>query len=132
MASKRINVVGILVILVGAFMLLNGIAVLTANTQGLGGFAHDVSKAFGGSGNTVNIVIAVIELIAGALLIISRFISIGVVDSFLRIALFIFWIVVMVLSLILGGNINRIDTLGWWISLVNQSIILVILWMIKD
>lgn len=132
MATKKLNIAGILVILVGAFMLLNGIAVLTANTQGFGGFAHDVSRAFGGSGNSVNIVIAVIQLVAGALLIISRFVSIGVLDSFLRIALFIFWIVVMVLSLVLGGNINRIDTLGWWIALVNQSIILVILWMIKD
>jgi hypothetical protein len=39
---------------------------------------------------------------------------------------------VMVLALVLGNNIKAIDTLGWWISLVNHSIILVILWMIKD
>ena len=30
MASKRLDIVGILIILVGAFMLLNGIASLTA------------------------------------------------------------------------------------------------------
>ena len=101
-------------------------------SQGLGGLSHDVSRAFGGSGNTFNIIIAVVEIIAGGLLIISRFASIGALDSFLRIAIFIFWIVVMVLSLVLGGNIEKIDTLAWWISLVNHSIILVILWMIKD
>lgn len=132
MASKRLNIVGILIILVGAFMLLSGIASLTGNTQGLGGLSHDLSRAFGGSGNTFNIIIAVIQIIAGGLLIISRFASIGALDSFLRIAIFIFWIVVMVLGLVLGGNIERISTLAWWISLVNHSIILMILWMIKD
>ncbi len=130
--SKGLNIVGILIILVGAFMLLNGIAALTGNTEGLGGMSHDISRAFGGSGNTFNIIIAVIELVAGALLIISRFASIGALDGFLRIAIFIFWIVVMVLALVLGNNIKAIDTLGWWISLVNHGIILVILWMIKD
>jgi hypothetical protein len=130
--SKGMNIVGILIILVGAFMLLNGIAAVTGNTQGLGGLSHDVSRAFGGSGNTFNIIIAVVEIIAGALLIVSRFASIGALDSLLRIAIFIFWIVVMVLGLVLGGNIEKIDTLAWWISLVNHGIILVILWMIKD
>lgn len=132
MASKKLNIVGILIILVGAFMLLDGIAALTNSTQGIGGLSHNVSRAFGGSGNTVAIIFAVIELIAGALLILSRFTSIGVLDSFLRIGVFIFWIIVMVFSLILGGNLNAIDTLGWWISLVNQLIILTILWMIKE
>jgi hypothetical protein len=132
MSSKGLNIAGILIILVGAFMLLSGIAAFTGNTQGLGGFTNDVSKAFGGSGNTFSIIIAVIEIIAGGLLILSRFVSIGALDSFLRIAIFIFWIVLMVLSLVLGNNIKNIDTLGWWISLVNQSIILVVLWMIKD
>jgi len=132
MSSKRLNTAGILIILVGAFLLLSGIGSLTGNTRGLGGFANDVSKAFGGSGNSFNIILAVIEIIAGGLLLLSRFVSIGVLDSFLRIAVFIFWIVLMVLSLVLGGNIENINTLGWWISLVNQSIILVILWMIKD
>jgi|GEM_PF-1854097 len=132
MSSKGLNIAGILIILVGAFMLLSGIAAFTGNTQGLGGFTNDVSKVFGGSGNTFSIIIAVIEIIAGGLLILSRFVSIGALDSFLRIAIFIFWIVLMVLSLVLGNNIKNIDTLGWWISLVNQSIILVVLWMIKD
>jgi len=132
MASRKFDLVGILILLVGAFMLLNGIAALTGNTQGLGGVAHDVSRAFGGSGNTLAIVIAVIEIAAGGLLIISRFASIGALDRFLRVALFLFWIVVMILGLVLGGNIKAVDTLGWWISLVNHSIILVILWMIKD
>lgn len=130
--SKGMNIVGILIILVGAFMLLSGIAALTGNTEGLGGMSHDISRAFGGSGNTLNIIIAVVEIAAGALLILSRFTSIGALDAFLRLGVFIFWIVVMVLALVLGGNIKGIDTLGWWIALVNYSIILVILWMIKE
>jgi hypothetical protein len=132
MGSKNFNVAAILIILVGAFMLLSGIAALTGNTTGAGGFFHDFSRAFGGSGNTVNIIFAVVEIAAGALLILSRLMSIGSLDKLLRLVIFIFWIVFMVFNLVLGRNINAIDTLGWWISLVNHSIILVILWLIKD
>lgn len=132
MASKTFNIVGILIILVGAFMLLNGIDALTGSTRGLGGMSHDISKAFGGSGNSVNVIFSVIEIAAGALLILSRFMSIGALDNFLRIIILIFWIVLMLFGLVLGGNIKAIDTLAWWSSLVNHSIILVILWMIKE
>ncbi len=129
--AKRINVIGILIILVGAFLFLDGIDTLTGNTRGIGGLSHDLSRMFGGSGNTVNIIFAIIEAASGALLIISRFISIGALEGFLRIAVFLFWIMLMVFTLILNGNIEAIDTLAWWSSLVNHSIILVILWMIK-
>ncbi len=130
-SSNGLNLVGILILLVGAFMLLDGIDALTGNTHGIKGLSHDVSKAFGGSGNTVNIIFAVIELASGALLILSRFISIGALNGVLRIFIFIFWLVLMVFSLVLGGNIDNINTLAWWSSLVNNSIILIILWMIK-
>ena len=113
-------------------MVLDGIATISGSTQGIGGLSHDVSRAFGGRGNTGDIIFGVIELIAGALLVISRFASLGALDGILRVAILIFWLVYIVLSLILGGNINAIDTLGWWTTLVNHLIILVILWMIKD
>ncbi len=130
--AKGLNIVGILVLLVGAFLVLDGIDALSGNSQGFGGMGHDVSKAFGGKGNTANIIFAVIELVAGALLIASRFMSLGSLDGILRIAILIFWIVYILLALILGGNIKAIDTLAWWVTLVNYCIILVILWMIKE
>jgi hypothetical protein len=132
MGSKSLNIIGLLIILVGAFMLISGIDAFTGNTKGVGGLMNDISRSFGGSGNTVVIIFAVIEIIFGALLIISRFASIGALDNFIRIAVFIFWIVIMIFSLVLNGNIKNIDTLAWWGALVNQSIILVILWMVKD
>ncbi len=131
MSGRGLDVIGILVILVGAFMFLDGIDALTGNTRGIAGLSHDISRALGGSGNTANIIFAVIEAAAGALLIISRFMSIGALEGVLRVAVFIFWLVLMVFTLVLGGNIKAIDTLAWWSSLVNHSIILVILWMIK-
>ncbi len=130
--SKKMNLQGVLVLLTGAYMLLGGISLLTGNTQGLAGFSHDISRAFGGSGSTVNIILAVVEIVAGALLIMSRFIALGSLDSVLRVAVFIFWIVLMVFELILNNHISAINTLGWWTLLVNRSIILIILWMIKD
>ena len=132
MASKAFNVAGILILLVGAFMLLDGIDALTGETKGFGGLANDISRTFGGSGGAVVIIFAVIEIAAGGLLIVSRFMSIGSLDKFLRVIILIFWIVLMAFGLFLGGNIKAIDTLNWWSSLVNHAIILVILWMIKD
>ena len=132
MSSRSFNIVGVLIILVGAFMLLDGIGALTDNTQGFGGFSHDISRAFGKAGNTVAIILAVVEVAAGALLILSRFVSIGALDSGLRIAVFIFWIVVMIFALVLGDNIKAVDTLGWWKALVNHLIILLILWLMTD
>ena len=132
MSSKSTNIAILLVVLVGAFMVVDGVAALTGSTQGLGGFSHDVSRAFGGSGNTIQIIIAVAEIAAGALLVLSRFMSIGSLDGFLRIAVFLFWLAFMVFSLFLGGKIQAIDTLAWWKSFLNHGIILTVLWMIKD
>lgn len=132
MASRSFNVGTVLVLLVGAFLVLSGIGQLTGATEGLGGFQHKMSKAFGGSGNSIDIVLAVISIVAGALLLLSRVVSLGSLEGILRVVIFIFWIVVMVFSLILGGNINAIDTLGWWIALVESAIILTVLWMMKE
>ena len=126
--AKGINVIGILIILVGAFMLLSGIGSLTGETNGMNTFLNDI----GARDNPPNIIVAVLQIVGGALLIASRFISIGALDGILRIALLVIWIIVMLFAFILNGRINNIDTLAWWAGLVNSSIILVILWMIKE
>ena len=126
--AKGINLIGILIILVGAFMLLSGIDSLTGETSGGAKFLNNI----GVRDNTLNVIIAVLLIIGGGLLIASRFISIGALDGILRIALLVIWIIVMLFSFILNGRIDNIDTLAWWAGLVNSGIILVILWMIKE
>lgn len=126
--AKGINIIGILIVLVGAFMLLSGIGSLTGERSGMNTFLNDI----GARDNTLNIIIAVLQIVGGALLIVSRFISIGALDGILRISLLVIWIIVMLFGFILNGRIENIDTLAWWSGLVNSSIILVILWMIKE
>ncbi len=125
--AKNINITGILIFLVGAFLLLSGISALTGETSGINGFLSDI----GARNNTLGIVIAVLEIIGGGLLIVSRFMSIGRLDGILRMALLVIWIVVILLGFFLNGAVKHIDTLGWWAGLVNHAIVLVILWMIK-
>ena len=130
MAKRTMSIAVILVILVGAFLLLDGISALITQNHGASKVFSDISKAFGKAGNTLAVIIAVLEVAAGALLIISRFVSIGALDAALRIGIFIFWIVVMVIVFII--NYFHPDKLDWWRDLVNYSIILAVLWMIKD
>lgn len=130
--AKGLNIVGILVLLVGAFLVLDGIDTISGNSQGFSDYSPNWSKVFGGNSDTMNIVFGVIELLAGGLLIASRFMSLGSLDGILRIAILIFWILYILLGLILGGRIKNIDSLSWWSALVNNLIILVILWLIKE
>ncbi|MCG8452300.1 MAG: hypothetical protein MI717_03840 [Spirochaetales bacterium] len=132
MARRRFDITSILVVLVAAFLLLDGILSFQGSTAGMSGLAHKISRSFGGEGNTVSIILAVAQISAGALLLLSRIVSIGTLDSILRVGLFLFWLAVMVMSLVLGGNIDRVTTLLWWKDLVWYTIILAILWKIKE
>ena len=72
---------------------------------------------------------AVIEVIAGALLVLGQFVSIGRLEATLRVAIFIAWIVVMVLVLVVADFSP--DELTWWRSLLQYSILLAVIWMVK-
>ena len=125
MARRGISILMILGILVGAFLLLDGIAGLIDADSLVG----RISGAFNQSGRTIAIIVAVIEVAAGALLVLSQFTSIGKLDATLRVAIFIAWIVVMVLVLVVADFAPA--TLGWWRLLIQYSIILAVIWLVK-
>ncbi len=123
--GRKLSIVAILAILVGAFLLLDGI----------GGLMHAdslfgrIGGAFNRGGRTVTIIVSVIEVIAGGLLVLAQFMSIGSLDGPLRLGIFIAWIVVMVFALLI--NNFQPDTIGWWRSFVQYSIVLAVIWMLK-
>lgn len=125
MARRTMDITFILTVLVGAFLLLDGIAGLTQANS----FVGELGRALGARGSTVNLIVAVIELIAGALLLISLFVNLGQLQGFLGIGIFIAWIVIMVLIFVVGSF--QPDTLGWWINVLQYSIILAVIWMVK-
>ena len=125
MARRNFDMSLILTILVGAFLLLDGIAGLNqANT-----FFGQIGRELGVESSTIGFIIAIIELIAGALLLLSLVVSLGELERFLGIAIFIAWAVIMVLRFVVNNFAP--DALGWWIGLIQYSIILAVIWMVK-
>ena len=115
----------ILAILVGAFLLLDGLSGLMHADSLFG----RIGGVFNRDGRAVTIIVCVIEVIAGALLILSQFMSIGSIDGPLRMGIFIAWIVVMVFALVI--NNFRPEAIEWWRSLAQYSIVLAVIWMLK-
>lgn len=125
MARRRFDISLILTILVGAFLLLDGVAGLSQANSLVG----EIGRAFGTQGSTINMIVAIVEVIAGALLLLSLIVSLGELERFLGIGIFIAWIVIMVLIFIVGNFAP--DQLGWWTSLLQYSIILAVIWLVK-
>jgi hypothetical protein len=125
MARRGLDITFILTILVGAFLLLDGIAGLTQANSLVG----ELGRALGARSSTINLIVAVVELVAGALLLISLFVDLGQLQGYLGVGIFVAWIVIMVLIFIVGRF--QPDTLGWWKDLSLYSIVLAVIWMVK-
>ena len=123
--GRRLSIIGILAILVGAFLLLDGIeGVRHANSL----FGR-IGGAFNQGGRTVTIIVSVVEILAGGLLVLAQFMSIGSLDGPLRVGIFIAWIGVMVFALLI--NNFQPGAIGWWRSLAQYSIVLGVIWMLR-
>lgn len=125
MARRSIDISFILTILVGAFLLLDGISGLSQSSS----FFGEVGRALGAQSSTINMIVAIVEVVAGALLLLSMIVSLGELERFLGLAIFIAWAVIMVLVFVINNFAP--DTLGWWIGVVEYSIILAVIWMVK-
>ena len=124
-ARKSISIVLILALLIGAVLILDGIGRLVQADSLLG----RAGRAVGTQSSTINIIVAIIELAAGAIVILTRFTSFGKSDAFLGLLALIGWAAVIVLTLFVTGF--AIETLSWWLALAQSGVILVALWLIR-
>lgn len=124
MARRGFDITLILTLLVGAFLLLDGIAGLTQANS----FFGEVGRALGARGSTVNLVVAIIEVVAGALLLLSLVVSLGELERYLGLGITIAWAVVTVLTFVVNNFAP--ETLNWWIGLVEYLIILAVIWQV--
>lgn len=125
MARRAVDMTLILTILVGGFLLLDGVAGLTQANS----FVGEIGRALGANGSVISLVIAIVELVAGALLLVSLVVSLGDLGRFLGIAIFVAWLVITILAFVVRSFAP--DTLGWWIGLLQYLIILAVIWMIS-
>lgn len=134
MAKKSSLSIGrlILQIAVGLLLAIAGIWALS----GKGG--DDAYKALtglinGNAGKAIGLVFAVVELLAGILLILECFVGdkFGKFDNILGWIVIIVWIVAIVLMDFLNGNL-AIAQLKWWYSLAGHCVILGALLSLND
>lgn len=111
------------------FIAIGLVGIINYNSD-FANFGRSVNKLFGQSNDIVPILFAVLELVAGILLLASLFT--GIPSRFLSIALlviFIFWVVYIVMNYFLEG-FAKPDFLVWLSNLSPQLVILSGLWLI--
>ena len=114
-----------------ALMLIaTGVLGIDSYNSGGAEFLRGVNKAFGGSNDVIPSCLQVIELVAGAILVISLFNLIpSQLLNILLLIIFIFWAVNIALSYIINGFLEP-SFIKWLASLSPQLIILSSLWIV--
>ena len=107
-----------------------GIVGLTNYNSNLSQFGRSVNSLFGQSNDIIPVLFAVLELVAGVLLLLSMFT--GLPGRFLSIAMliiFIFWAVTIAMNYFMDG-IFEPDFIVWLSRVSPQLVILSALWMV--
>jgi len=125
MARSGYDMRWILTLLVGAFLILDGIAGII----GISNYIGQIGAEFGANGSTVTLVLAIVELLAGALLILGLFFDLGQLDGIVGLVILVAWLLVIIFTYFIGSF--RPDRLGWWTGFVQSLIILVVFWIVK-
>jgi len=107
-----------------------GIVGITNYNSDISQFGRSVGKLFGQSNDIIPILFAVLELVAGVLLLISLFT--GLPGKFLSVSLlviFIFWSITIVMNYFMDG-IFKPDFIVWLSRVSPQLVILSALWLV--
>ena len=117
----------------GLMFIMMGIAAISGATSGVGGFFNDLDSLFGGSRGTVQVVIGVIQLVAGALLLLSLFGLIKEnITQILLLIILVLWAIELLLQFVLGGNLLQPDILTWLSRLAPNLVIFAALWVVYE
>lgn len=117
----------------GIMFVMMGIAGISGVTTGLGGVLNRLDGLFGGSQGTIQIIVAVIQLVAGALLLLSLF---GVIkEDIMQILLLVIlalWALELVLQFVIGGNLLQPDMMTWLSRLAPNLVVFAGLWVVYE
>ncbi|GAB6090080.1 hypothetical protein [Spirochaeta dissipatitropha] len=117
----------------GIMFVMVGVAAISGATSGIGGFMGDMNRLFGGNQRTVTIIVAVIQIVAGSLLLLSLFglIKENIMQILLLIIL-VLWALELVLRFVLDGNLLQPDILVWLGNLAPNLVIFAALWVLFE
>jgi hypothetical protein len=83
-----------------------------------------------GRNDLLNLIVAVIQLVAGILLVINLFVAVGEgMKQIFYIALFVVWALCIVLALVVN-NFLKPNFLAWLYEVAWRSIVLVSVWIV--
>ena len=135
MARKNVFSMGttvfVLQIVVAAYLITLGLLGIIHWDSGAAQFARGLSRAFGGSNNPFNLIVAILELAAGAIVLLGLFVSMR--SSLLAAAtlvIAILW-VIQIIIVFFARDIFEPDFLIWLNRLAADLIVLLALWLIN-
>jgi len=132
MARKtRFDAILLLQIAVGFFLVTLGIAGLMSYNTTLSEAARALSRIFGRASNPLNLIIAIVEVVAGAVLVLDLFVTLaGRLQFWTTLFIAVLWVVQIVVVFFVN-NLLAPDFITWLNRLSMDLIILVGLWMVN-
>lgn len=121
----------VLQLVVAAFLITMGLIMIINYDSDLNRFGRSVTQLFGGKNDPTALIIAIVNLIAGALLVLALFVPVrGNLLSLLTLIIVIVWIVQAVLRYFVNDFLEP-DFLTWLNGLSLDLIVLTSLWIVN-
>ena len=131
MAKKvSFEVVLLLQLGVGLFLATLGIAGIAHYNTDLNELGRAVTRLFGGKNDPTSLVVAIVQLVAGAAVLGALFVPVkGKALSFLTLAVTVLWLVYLVV--VAARTAFEPDLVSWLNTLAADLVVLVALWMVN-
>lgn len=132
MATRDSAVSGLffLQLAVSLFLIVTGLLGIMSYNSTISGVTRALGRAFGGSGDVMNIIVSVAELVSGAILLVGLFLIVRNRTLFYAtLVVFVLWAVRVVYYYMLNGFLQP-DLLVWLQSVSPDLIVLSSLWVI--
>ncbi len=133
MARKaiRFDSVSVLQIVVAVFLFTLGLIGIIDWSSNLAQFGRSLNRLFGGSDNPMNLIVAIVELSAGAIIFLALFVTVtSRLIYWLTIVIAVLWIVEIIIGFFAQDPFEP-DFLSWLNRLSADVIILLALWLIN-
>lgn len=120
----------LLQLVVGLFLLALGISELVEYNSELNQFARSVSRAFGGSGTVLPVIVALIEILAGGLLVAALFTPVpGAAVFWSSIIIAVLWIVRAIVAFVFNDPLEP-TVLVWLVGFTRELIPGLVIWTV--
>lgn len=130
--TVAVNSIGVMQIIVALFLFTLGIVGIMHWNSGLSQFARGVNRLFGGTNNPFNLIVAIIELAAGAVLAGALFVSVkNRIIYLLTLIVAVLWVIDILITFFFNANAFKPDFATWLNQLLANLVILVALWLVN-